>query len=75
MESWARSGRTHKGPFSSRKYEEKGPETRELLAADAVVVVVMADTAMVRVGMRGGDGKAENGQAKNGKQNLFHGIS
>ena len=33
----------------------------------------MTDAAVMRIGVCGGDGEAENGQAENGKQNLFHG--
>ena len=48
-------------------------DPRRILAADAVVVVIMTNAAVVRIGVRGGDGEAENGQTENGKQNLFHG--
>ena len=52
---------------------KKKGQRRGKLAADAVVVVIMTDAAVMRIGVCGGDGEAENGQAENGKQNLFHG--
>jgi hypothetical protein len=33
----------------------------------------MTNAAVMRIGVCGGDGEAENGQAEYGKQNLFHG--
>jgi len=54
---------------------KKKGQRRGKLAADAVVVVIMTDAAVMRIGVCGGDGEAENGQAENGKQNLFHEIS
>ena len=65
--------RTHKSPFPFAETEGKrAGERRESLAADAVVVVVVANAVVVRISMGRDDGKAEDGQAKNGQQNLFH---
>jgi len=52
---------------------KKKGQRRGKLAADAVVVVIMTDAAVMRVSVGRDDGEAENGQAENGKQNLFHG--